>query len=211
MEDTALEIGLQRLVGLRILIVDDERNIRSALRVCLEQAGCEVAEAATAEAALAALAQRPFDMAFVDLRLGLGSGLDLLPQLLAEDAGLDVVVVTAYATFDTAVEAVQRGARDYLPKPFTPAQIRTVVARLAERRTLRARLSELEGRLAETAPEASLETNSPRNAGRAWPGASRRPVRRGGAAARRERHRQERPRPGPPLPRARGPPGPSSR
>ncbi len=147
--------------GLRILVVDDERNIRSALRVCLEQSGCEVVEASTPEAALAALAQRPFDMAFVDLRLGLGSGLELLPQLLAEDAGLDVVMVTAYATFDTAVEAIQRGARDYLPKPFTPAQIRAVVMRLAERRTLRARLEELEGRLAETAPEASLETHSP--------------------------------------------------
>ena len=161
MEMKATETGAQRLEGLRILVVDDERNIRSALRVCLEQAGCEVAEAATPEAALAAQAQRPFDMAFVDLRLGVGSGLDLLPQLLAEDAGLDVVVVTAYATFDTAVEAIQRGARDYLPKPFTPAQIRAVVARLAERRTLRTRLSELEGRLAETAPEASLETSSP--------------------------------------------------
>ena len=104
--------------------------------------------------------QRPFELAFVDLRLGVSSGLDLLPQLLAEDASLDVVMVTAYATFDTAVEAVQRGARDYLPKPFTPAQIRAVASRLAERRTLRARLSELEGRLAETAPEASLETAS---------------------------------------------------
>jgi two-component system, NtrC family, response regulator AlgB len=150
----------QGLDGLRVLVVDDERNIRSALRVCLEQAGCDVAEAATPEAALAALAQRPFDMAFVDLRLGTTSGLDLLPQLLAEDAGLDVVMVTAYATFDTAVEAISRGARDYLPKPFTPAQIRAVAARLAERRTLRARVNELEGRLAETAPEASLETAS---------------------------------------------------
>jgi two-component system, NtrC family, response regulator AlgB len=150
----------QGLDGLRVLVVDDERNIRSALRVCLEQAGCEVAEAATPEAALAALAQRPFDMAFVDLRLGATSGLDLLPQLLAEDAGLDVVMVTAYATFDTAVEAISRGARDYLPKPFTPAQIRAVAARLAERRTLKTRVNELEGRLAETAPEASLETAS---------------------------------------------------
>jgi NtrC-family two-component system response regulator AlgB len=93
----------QRLEGLRVLVIDDERNIRSALRVCLEQAGSEVVEAATPEAALAALAQRPFDLAFVDLRLGVASGLDLLPQLLAEDAGLDVVVVTAYATFDTAL------------------------------------------------------------------------------------------------------------
>jgi two-component system, NtrC family, response regulator AlgB len=151
----------EALDGLRILVVDDERNIRSSLRVCLEQIGSDVVEAATPEAALAALAQRPFDMAFVDLRLGLASGLDLLPLLLAEDSGLDVVMVTAYATFDTAVEAIQRGARDYLPKPFTPAQIRTVVSRLAERRTLRARVSELEGRLEETAPEASLETSSP--------------------------------------------------
>jgi len=69
--------------------------------------------------------------------------------------------VTAYATFETAVEAIQRGARDYLPKPFTPAQIRAVVSRLAERRTLRARVSELEDRLAESVPEASLETGSP--------------------------------------------------
>src|SRR5450755_3168248 len=153
-----MESGLQ---GLRILVVDDERNIRSALRVCLEQAGAHVVEAATPEAALAALAQRPFELAFVDLRLGAFNGLDLLPQLLAEDAGLDVVMVTAYATFDTAVEAIQRGARDYLPKPFTPAQVRAVAGRLAERRTLRARVSELEGRLAETAPEASLETASP--------------------------------------------------
>jgi NtrC-family two-component system response regulator AlgB len=151
----------QGLAGLRILVVDDERNIRSALRVCLEQIDCEVAEAATPEAALAALAQRPFDLAFVDLRLGVESGLDLLPRLLAEDPGLDVVVVTAYATFDTAVEAIQRGARDYLPKPFTPAQIRTVVERLAERRVLRARLTELEGRLAEAAPDASLDTDAP--------------------------------------------------
>ena len=146
---------------MRILVVDDERNIRSALLVCLEQVGSEVVEAATPEAAMAALAQRPFDLAFVDLRLGVSSGLDLLPRLLAEDAGLDVVMVTAYATFDTAVEAIQRGARDYLPKPFTPAQIRAVVERLSERRTLRARVSELEGRLAESAPEASLETSSP--------------------------------------------------
>jgi two-component system, NtrC family, response regulator AlgB len=151
----------QPMAGLRILVVDDERNIRSAVRVCLEQSACEVAEAATPEAALAALAQRPFDIAFVDVRLGAQSGIDLLPQLLVEDPGLDVVMVTAYATFDTAVEAIQRGARDYLPKPFTPAQIRAVVERLAERRTLRARLTELEGRLAEATPEVSLDTASP--------------------------------------------------
>jgi two-component system, NtrC family, response regulator AlgB len=145
----------------RVLVVDDERNIRAMLRVCLEQDGCEVREAGSADAALAALAGAPADMAFVDLRLGSGSGLDLLPALLAEDADLDVVVITAYASIDTAMEAVRRGARDYVPKPFTPAQIRAVVERLRERRRLRARVSTLEDRLAGVDPDALLETRSP--------------------------------------------------
>ena len=145
----------------RVLVVDDERNIRAMLRVCLEQAGCEVREAGSAEAALAALGAAPAEVAFVDLRLGTGSGLDLVPALLAEDADLDVVVITAYASIDTAMEAVRRGARDYVPKPFTPAQIRTVVERLRERRRLRARVETLEDRLAGVDPDALLETRSP--------------------------------------------------
>src|SRR5262249_60504220 len=88
-------------------------------------------------------------------------GLDLLPALLAADSDLDVVVITAYASIDTAMEAVRRGARDYLPKPFTPAQIRAVVERLRERRRLRARVETLEDRLAGVGPDARLETRSP--------------------------------------------------
>ncbi|WP_163867835.1 sigma-54-dependent transcriptional regulator [Myxococcus eversor] len=146
---------------MRVLVVDDERNIRHTLRVCLEGFGCEVREAATPEAALAALAQGPADLAFVDLRLGTASGLDLLPRLLAESPNLDVVLITAYATFDTAVEAVRRGARDYLPKPFTPAQIRHVLDRSREHRALSSQLESLEGQLAQAVPEATLETSSP--------------------------------------------------
>ena len=144
----------------RVLVVDDERNIRSMVRVCLEQAGCEVREAGSAEAALAALASGPVDVVFIDLRLGTGSGLDLVPALLAEDSDLDVVVITAYASIDTAMEAVRRGARDYLPKPFNPAQIRAVVERLRERRRLRARVETLEDRLAGVDPDALLETRA---------------------------------------------------
>ena len=87
---------------------------------------------------------------------------DALVQALARHPGLEVVVITAYATFDTAVEAVKRGAADYLPKPFTPAQIRHVVDRAVERRALAVRLFDLEERLGEAAPEASLETASSR-------------------------------------------------
>ena len=148
--------------ALRVLVVDDEKNIRTTLSVCLEGLGCRTAEAATPDAALEALRHEAFDLCFLDLRLGQGSGLDLLPRLLAERPRLDVVVVTAYATFDTAVEAVKRGARDYLPKPFSPAQIRQVVERTVARRDLERRVLDLESRLEDAAPEARLDTGSPR-------------------------------------------------
>src|SRR5512143_3841009 len=146
---------------MRVLVVDDERNIRNTLRICLEGFGCVVREASTPEAALAALAQGPADLAFVDLRLGTASGLDLVPRMLAESPNLDIILITAYATFDTAVEAVKRGASDYLPKPFTPEQIRHVVDRARTHRELSSRLGDLEGQLAQTVPEATLETASP--------------------------------------------------
>src|SRR5690349_18950218 len=146
---------------MRVLVVDDERNIRTTLRMCLEGLGCEVREAATADAALAALAQAPADLAFVDLRLGTTSGLDLLPRLLAESPTLDIVLITAYATFDTAVEAVRRGARDYLPKPFTPAQIRHLVDKTRAHRERGFQLDALAEQLAQSVPEATLETASP--------------------------------------------------
>ena len=147
---------------LRVLVIDDEKNIRTTLTVCLEGLGCAVKQAASASAALDALRVEPFELAFCDLRLGQESGLDLLPRLLAERPGLEVVVITAYATVDTAVEAMRRGAKDYLPKPFTPAQIAHLVERARERRALERRLSDLETRLEEAAPEAVVETASPR-------------------------------------------------
>jgi NtrC-family two-component system response regulator AlgB len=148
--------------GLRVLVVDDERNIRATLAVCLEGEGCAVAQAATGAEALAAAARERFDLAFLDLRLAAESGLDLLPKLVAACPGVAIVVVTAYATIDTAVEAMRRGAWDYLGKPFTPAQIRHVVARVAERRELASRIDDLERRVAEASPETDLATDSPK-------------------------------------------------
>jgi NtrC-family two-component system response regulator AlgB len=147
---------------LRVLVVDDERNIRQTLAICLEGFGCKVEQVATGAAALDALRREPFDLAFCDLKLAGESGLDLLPRLLGERPGLDVVIITAYATVDTAVEAMRRGAKDYLPKPFTPPQILHLVDRARERRALTRRLGELQARLEEAAPEARLDTASPR-------------------------------------------------
>jgi two-component system, NtrC family, response regulator AlgB len=146
----------------RVLVIDDERNIRSTLRACLEALDCTVSEAATSEAALEQLRLAPVDLAFLDLRLGTESGLELIAHLLDERPGLEIVVVTAYATFETAVDAIRRGAKDYLPKPFTPAQIKTAVERHRGRRLLESRLTELQGQLAESVPEAELQTFSPK-------------------------------------------------
>jgi two-component system, NtrC family, response regulator AlgB len=147
---------------LRALVIDDEKNIRTTLALCLEQMGCTVTAVSTPEAAMAALRQQPYELAFLDLRLGESNGLDLIPKLLDIDAGLLVIVITAYATIDTAVEAIKRGATDYLPKPFTPQQIQHVVDQTVKQRDLKMRLLDLEGRLQEATPAIDFETDSPK-------------------------------------------------
>ena len=143
-----------------MLVVDDERNIRTALRVCLEDLGCTVVEAAGVDAAVSVANHEAMDLAFVDLRLVDGSGLELIPRLLSANRDLDIVLITAYATFDTAVEAIKRGARDYLAKPFTPAQIRHVVEKVQSQRAMLRKLIQLEGQLEEAAPQPILETSA---------------------------------------------------
>jgi NtrC-family two-component system response regulator AlgB len=149
-------------IPLRVLVIDDEPNIRDTLALCIQSAGARADKVGTGAAALEALRLAPYDVAFCDLRLGSESGLDLVPRLLAERPGLDVVVITAFATFDTAVEAIRRGARDYLPKPFTPAQIRHQLDSARERRATASRLHDLESRLADAAPDVLLDSKSPR-------------------------------------------------
>jgi DNA-binding NtrC family response regulator len=119
---SAIEL-LSMAAPLSILVVDDEANIRKTLSVCLESDGHRVAAVGNAQDAVAENSRRSFDLAFVDLRLGASSGLDLIPALLASSPWLKIIVITAYASIDTAVEAMRRGAADYIPKPFTPAQV----------------------------------------------------------------------------------------
>src|SRR5262249_20842070 len=88
-------------------------------------------------------------------------GLDRLPVLLRLAPGLAVVVVTAYATIETAVEAMRRGAFDYLPKPFTPDQIRFALDRVTRMRRLQSHVEELEDQVRSAVPEADLQTEEP--------------------------------------------------
>jgi two-component system, NtrC family, response regulator AlgB len=147
--------------ALHVLVVDDEPNIRATLAMCLESLGCEVHRAAGAREALVAVEATAFDIAFVDVRLGPADGLQLLPELVQRSPRLDVVMITAYASIESAVEAIKAGAADYLAKPFTPAQIRHVVERLRKRRALENQVHELQERLEEAAPQVLLESTSP--------------------------------------------------
>jgi NtrC-family two-component system response regulator AlgB len=148
------------VASLQVLIVDDEKNIRQSLRICLEGLGVEVAEAATDAAAREAMRQGHPDLVFLDLRLGQRSGLDLIPELIASHPSVIIVIITAYATVETAVEAIRRGAWDYLPKPFTPAQIRHLMDRITNQRLLTQRAADLEYRLRNETPDVLLTTHS---------------------------------------------------
>ena len=143
-----------------VLVIDDEKNIRSTLRMFLEGMGARVTEAATGEAAKIAALRQQFEVAFLDLRLGEMSGLALIPPLLQANPLLDIVVVTAYGTVATAVEAIQLGARNVLQKPFRPEQIQQVLEKVRNRRMLVGQLRELRTQLDATAPDVSLESRS---------------------------------------------------
>ncbi|MAL96312.1 MAG: sigma-54-dependent Fis family transcriptional regulator [Haliea sp.] len=113
----------------RILLVDDEAAILRTFRYCLEDEGYRVAAVSSAAQALAALQQQVFDLCFLDLRLGDDSGLDVLAQMRREAPWMRVVIVTAHSAVDTAVDAIQGGAADYLVKPCGPEQLRESAAR----------------------------------------------------------------------------------
>src|SRR5581483_9655912 len=103
-----------------VLVIDDEANIRKTTSVALESMGHETAEAADSASAIKELERAHFDVALLDLKLGAENGLELLPKLMKVNPNLDVVVFTARASIENAVEAMRAGAVDYIPKPFTP-------------------------------------------------------------------------------------------
>ncbi len=144
-----------------LLLIDDEASLRRTLHTVLESMGHTVAEAASAEQALHWISKQHFDAAFLDLRLRREEGMDLLPLLLREEPRLAVIVITAHATIASAVEAMRAGAFDYLPKPFTPDQLRLVLERWRQMQRLRNRLANLEEQMRSAAPEIDIQTREP--------------------------------------------------
>ena len=146
---------------MRVLVVDDEKNIRRTMSMAIESMDHEVDSASSSATALAEVKATAYDAVLCDLRLSQENGLDLLQEILRLSPQTAVVMVTAYASIETAVEAMRRGAYDYLPKPCTPDQVRQVLARIEKTKRLERRVAELEATIGQESPEADLTSKSP--------------------------------------------------
>ncbi len=120
----------------RVLVADDEASIRFVLREALEEAGHDVVDVDSGDAAWQALAEGPFAIAFLDIRMPGPSGLELLDRLRGSGSDVAVVVITAQNTLENAVEAMKRGALDYLVKPFQMAEVLAAVRKALRTRSL---------------------------------------------------------------------------
>ena len=130
--------------GERIVVIDDDAAMRLTCRQILARAGHEVEVCGDGAQGLAAVARLRPALVVVDLKMPGLSGLEVIARLRQLDPAVVVVVITGYATIETAVEAMKAGAYDFLPKPFSPDELRLIVARGSERRRLQLEASRLQ-------------------------------------------------------------------
>jgi two-component system, NtrC family, response regulator len=149
-------VSERRLAGRSVLLVDDERDALDVGALALRREGCLVETASTPSEALDKVRVHSYDAAVLDLKMPEMSGIDLLRALRGIDPDVAVVMVTGYATIESAVEAVREGASDYLPKPFTPEELRLAVRKAIERQDLLRENQELRARLGGSEPSAML-------------------------------------------------------
>ncbi len=119
-----------------ILVVDDEKTIRWSLGEALRERGYDVAEAADAAAALRTFRERDPDLVLLDMKLPDGSGIDVLGAIRAEDPAVPVIMMTAYGEVETAVEAMKRGAYDFVLKPYSIEKLGVTISNALERERL---------------------------------------------------------------------------
>ncbi len=127
----------------RILVVDDEPGMRDGCRRILASEGHQVTAVESGEQAVILFAKGAFDVALLDLKMPGMSGIELLARLLEVDADCVYMIVTAYASLETAVQATRSGAYDYVAKPFTPEELISVVNKALAFHWLRAEATEL--------------------------------------------------------------------
>ncbi|MGK0189207.1 MAG: NtrC-family two-component system response regulator AlgB [Verrucomicrobiales bacterium] len=144
-----------------VLIVDDEKSIRDSTLIAVEAEDhyCEAVD--SGRVALLRHQEAEFDLVLLDLQLGEENGLDILSEIQKYLPNLPVVIVTANATIETAVEATRRGAFEYLQKPFTPDQLRRVMILAQKFRKMDHTIEELRTVVASQSPTYQFESNDP--------------------------------------------------
>jgi two-component system nitrogen regulation response regulator NtrX len=133
-----------------ILVLDDEKNIRSSIQLALSPEGYHVLSCHEVTTALQALRENVVDLAIIDIRLGEIDGLTFFQKVRSEDIDVPTVFISGHASLTEAAKAVQLGAFDFLEKPFSPERLLLSVSRCLEHRALRERLSDLKRRFRET-------------------------------------------------------------
>jgi len=116
-----------------VLIVDDEKNIRLTLSQALEVLEVETATAADGEEALARLKEKEFSLILLDLKMPGMDGMEVLRQVSKIRPDIRIIILTAYGTVESAVEAMKLGAADFIQKPFAAEEIRGLVSRVLDR------------------------------------------------------------------------------
>ncbi len=132
-----------------VLVVDDEFSVRDSLSRWLAKDGFDAVPAENADAALALVSRRRFDAAVVDIKMPGMDGLDLQKALRAVDAELEVIIITAYASIESAVRALKEGAFDYVTKPIDPSELSHLLQRAVEKRRLAHENARLRGTIDE--------------------------------------------------------------
>jgi two-component system, NtrC family, response regulator HydG len=135
--------------GGKVLVVDDQKNMRTTTAIVLRDAGYVVAEAEDGATAIQRVGGETFDVVLTDVRMGAVDGMEVLRATLEVSPTTQVIVMTAYGTIESAVEAIRRGAYDYLPKPFKEDELLLRVAKAVERRRLVGQVSLLTGEFRE--------------------------------------------------------------
>jgi DNA-binding NtrC family response regulator len=116
-----------------VLVVDDEQDIRDASERILSRIGYQVQKASRGDEALDILKKNSIDIVLLDLKMPGMDGMEILARIRERSTEIQVIVITGYATVETAIEAMKQGAYDFIPKPFEPDQLRIVVNRAWEK------------------------------------------------------------------------------
>ncbi|MBI5408986.1 MAG: sigma-54-dependent Fis family transcriptional regulator [Nitrospirae bacterium] len=133
----------------KTLVIDDEIGVTKSLEMLLSKEGYDVTVANRGDVALSIISENDFDIVFTDLRLTDMSGLDILTHVKNKNSSTQVIVITGFATIETAVAAIKKGAYDYLTKPLTPDTVRIVAKRALEKLALTEEITSLRQELSQ--------------------------------------------------------------